>query len=139
MITTKILVGVAVCYGIWKLLTKSKRQQIIDWWLRLLGCYDSRGLRYSIAHLEKIKKDMIHWPRKKQAKYVDRTLRDLVSICLENRYMLTDAHRHFPTFNATSIGNLAYLALYSYDDRVKKQAEKVLEDYKNWLVRNGVN
>lgn len=135
MITVKILAGLALCYGVWKSTPQAKRQHIADWIARFFGFYDSRGLKHSTAHLIKIKNQIIHWPLEKQSRYVDRTCRDLVTLRLENRYMLNDANRHFPTYNATSVGNLAFLALYSWDEGVRNKAKKILDDYKKWLAR----
>jgi len=126
------LIKVAATYAIWRLLTPEKRRAVKDYGWRLFGFHDSSGLKYSSKQLRKAFDKIIYWPIEKQARYADKVCKDMVRDRIETRTMLEGAFRHFPTFNTTSVGNIAYLARYSYDKRVKQQAFKILQDYIQW-------
>src|SRR5438045_3962115 len=102
---------------------------MIDSIKRFLGLYDSNGLKYSIEHLEKIREDIIFYPIKKQAKYVDQSIKKMVDkeadLTLIGLFHvdLNDIR----VYNNTSIGKIAYIILNSWNTTEKNRASEILE------------
>jgi len=141
MNTTYIIIAFGVLskaalFIIWKRLPEQKREDISDKVRRALGFFDSNGLRYSHEHLAKIADKIPFWDISKQAQYRDRTCE--LSVLREMEHLgFMDIHSrpHFPTFNATSVGNLAFVALYSLNKKYRTYALKTLTEYRIWLQR----
>lgn len=138
MLLLKIwLIKAVAGYAIWSFIGKARQRDVKDWAWRLFGFHDSYGLKYSRKHLQAAFEHIHLMPIAKQARYADKIIKDLVRDRLETRTMLDGAFRHFATFNTTSVGNLAYLALNSYDKRVKDQSIKILHDFNQYRIREG--
>lgn len=99
--------------------------------------YFASMLNHNPEKLKKIKEEIAFFSLKEQAMYADQ-------ICVENalnedflRKCLADFDPHdqeqYARFNATSIGNAAYLALHAPLAEVRKQALSVIHGYQAWL------
>lgn len=137
---TNILIALGVIlkvagFIIWRKLAPGTKLEIIDRLKRAFGFFDSRGLRFSKTHLQRIDNQIIFWDIAKQADYRDRVCE--VSVLHEMEHTFLDIHSrpHFPGFNATSVGNLAFVALYSLNPKYKAWALSVLTQYRVWKQR----
>ena len=117
---------------IWKKLSPATRLEITDRIRRALGFFDSRGLRYSVKHLESIEDQIGFWDILKQSRYRDRVCEMSVLHEMEQTFLDIHSKPHFATFNATSVGNLAFVALYSLNAQYKGWALLVLTQYRVW-------
>ena len=89
--------------------------QITDAIKRFFGKFDSIGLRQSIPYLNVVAADIIWFPIERQARFAD----VITASNARNMQWITDQFidfdpnntMQFDLFNATAIGNLAYLAL----------------------------
>lgn len=99
---------------------------------RTLGLFDSRGLKYSIEHLNAIRNEIIFYPMQEQAMYADQVCVQMVARGTEFLGgSLEDVS--FP-MNTTAVGNLAYIALYSRNEEFQTRAKIILSEYKKWAT-----
>lgn len=93
--------------------------------------YDNYGLRYSVEHLNKIGQSLIFLPIEYMAEYVDVVTKTNVDIgdpdFLEQILNINPKNIDTSDKNATSIGNAAYVALNSKDEKARKIAFGILE------------
>lgn len=146
--------------SIFTIFDKNKtRHAMIDYILRLFGYYDSRGLKYSIQHLDAIRNYIPFYERKRQADYVDAITKETVinaKIIVHSGVLKTtpekfhrieqikesvsqmNANNWFlqPGINTTSIGNLAYISLHYPDKIIREKADLMLEEYRKYLTIN---
>lgn len=92
---------------------------------------------HSLEHLKEVKDKIINWSIEKQAKYADGICVKIVNeknlefIKIQMDDINVNDHSMFETFNTTSIGNLAYLALNAPKEYAEK-AKTILENYKSY-------
>lgn len=88
---------------------------MIDFIKRFFGFYDSNGLKYSAKHLKLVYPSIIQWSVNRQAMYADA---EVVKNCNTPAFQQfatqfkVDAD-NIDTWNATAIGNIAYMAIHS--------------------------
>lgn len=104
--------------------------ELFDSIRRTLGLFDSRGLRYSLGHLNAIQNKIIFYPIERQALYADQICVQHVAHGTEFLGGSLDDAR-FP-MNTTTVGNIAYLALYSRDEELQARAKMILSEYRKW-------
>jgi len=109
---------------------------------RLLGGYDEDGLKYSINHLKNIMDEIPYYPIEKQAEYADGICVSLIddkehhdSEFDEINEGNVKEYQYFNLWNATSVGNTAYVALNSPYPDIREKAKLLLQEYKNWHKR----
>ena len=95
----------------------------------------SNGLNHSIEHLREMKYKIAWLPIKEMATYADQICMQKVEAG-ELFEWRTKNEYFFPEFNATSIGNLAYIALYHENHEQTHAAMNVIEWYREWLKMN---
>ncbi len=107
---------------------------MIDSIRRAFGFYDSYGLKYSTAHLAGMKSIIATVPRSRQAQYVDQVTKNAVDTSNSNMRMIegdlddTDPSKFaLGDHNTTSVGNLAYVALYYRNSWYANKAEACLQ------------
>ncbi len=104
--------------------------------------YDSFGLRYSVAHLDKVRFDIAFWPVSKQALYVNRVTYDNVGSkgWLYDKVMMepVNADHVFKSMNTTSVGNLAFIVLNAPVESMRERAKLILSNYKDYIIRNSL-
>lgn len=88
---------------------------MLDFLKRFFGHFDSNGLKYSTKHLKAVYPSIINWSVNRQAMYADA---EVVKNCniptfqqFATQFKVDDENMH--TWNATSIGNIAYMAIHS--------------------------
>jgi hypothetical protein len=122
--------------------------------LRMLGFYDSYGVKYSMSHLKSMKRHIPMWKRASQAEYVDRKTK---KICRDSFHtktisgkewkMCADAEKSIMAANennwfidsapnTTAVGNLAYVSIYFNSSLVRQKADLMLENYRNYMAIN---
>ena len=124
---------------------RQRKTNVINAILRTLGLFDLNGLKYSIQHLNAIRKDIGSWELESQAAYVDlKTKQNVdshdpwyeVEIHMKLQEMtVADLHEK----NATVIGNIAYVCLFAKTRTLKTTAENLLSDYRRWLQVEGLS
>lgn len=114
---------------------------IFDSIRRRLGMFDSNGLRYSLEHLNSIKKEILNYDIVKQAAYADAVT---VNNCNNHDFIvisLLDIKEqnsgNYADINATSIGNLAYIHLFCKNKQLSDLAFKRLNLLKTkYAIKN---
>lgn len=110
--------------------------------LRILGYYDSNGLKYSLAHLKRMQPLIPFWPRNKQAQYADKITVDAVNkneawLCDQIRCTSSATWGQYGTkHNATSVGNMAYIATQHKNADIRKHAENCLINLQKIAAEN---
>lgn len=89
--------------------------------------FKNMGLRHSLKHLESITNKIPFYPIEQQAKYAD-------MVCMYNvnnpEMLITFLKPASPLgWNTTSVGNLAYIALYSNNKLASEYARELLKLY----------
>ena len=94
--------------------------------------FDEYGLKFPIDYLKKISRTVIFFPLEIMANYADKTTVTAVSNndAEFNYYQVVDPvfniEEAWPDINATSIGNLAYIALHCTNIITQQNAEEIL-------------
>ena len=100
--------------------------------------FDSRWLRFSIEHLNKIGCAIIGFPLEEMAEYVDGICKYMVDVKDESFVELiiqTVSDPAFDKWNATSCGNMAYIALYHPNEKVRKDTIGLLDKFYFWYSK----
>lgn len=106
---------------------------MINYLLRLLGFFDLNGLKYSKAHLKKIRKNLLFQSLERLEQYVDYNTKRMVqdpgsdAMILKNIILWEGPSADL---NATSIGNLAYIALNHPNKFIKIRCKEILNELK---------
>jgi hypothetical protein len=107
---------------------------------RPFGQYDNNGLKYPVSYLNKIEKEIAFYPLHEQAKYVDQVCYQNAKniFFLEEQFSNFDPYdtSQYDGFNATSVGNMAYLALYAPSYEIRMKCMQALANYKAYLRLN---
>lgn len=110
---------------------------IIDSLRRAAGMYDSNGLKYSLAHLRRVERDIAFFPIEKQSSYANTTTIAIVSEGRDDSVLKeVDLQREFP-LHPVAVGNLAYIALNSESISRRVKATLLLEQYSKWAQDRG--
>ncbi len=105
------------------------------------ACAAEVGLNHSLEHLKSIFPKMPFLTIQEQAKYADRVCTELT---LSDKYFVAQQLREiedlddpklFKSFNTTSIGNCAFMALFA-ENKYALIAERILMNYKNFVSKN---
>lgn len=108
---------------------------------RNFNLHDSKGLKYTHSELESIFPEIIYLDIKEQAKYADVVTSNSLKFVEEQIIY----YEHLPEenlkqemdkFNATSIGNLAYIYLNTKDDKIKSIIDKLFISLKSYYKEN---
>lgn len=99
---------------------------------------DLMGLNNSIEDLEEIKIKIFDYPVEEQARYADRVCMDNCKDLefLAKEFSDSNDDSWFENYNATSVGNLAYVALYAPEKRYKDVAKKQLDALTAYVKQN---
>jgi hypothetical protein len=99
------------------------------------------GLSYPLEHLQEVKHRIVRMPREEQARYADAICRSISGNVAELEAMFEDldpAHMDYASWNATSVGNTAYILLYSPLTReLKAKLEGLLDGYGKYVSSQG--
>jgi hypothetical protein len=95
---------------------------------RTFGAFDSSGLRHPTGYLESIRYKIPFWDIERQAQFVDRTCKHMVD---HNQTMMVSKSSYY-ALTATSVGNLAYIALNHRDQDTSDLASEILREYRRW-------
>ncbi|MGB1205320.1 MAG: hypothetical protein ACPG5B_06735 [Chitinophagales bacterium] len=126
---------------------KKKSKQMEDAQQRTLTLDDAFGINgltknnnnVNLKHRKKIRKAIAFYPIQEQAKYAD-------GVCMEianNHEAIISAFGgeedkdNFEQWNATRVGNMAYLYLHSPFEDVKQVAANALNGYKDYVTKIG--
>lgn len=104
--------------------------------------FNSDGLRFTMEHLQDIGGAVCLLPLEYMAEYVDAITKNHID---ENDTEFINRHRDsfkpehhtpetFPNYNATSIGNIAYVALNCKDETLVKYCMDILDRYSDWYL-----
>lgn len=134
------------CYQLWKNYNYLLVTAWLDLWAgfpqsvrAMYPVWDKYGLRHNLKHLDSIKRQIVFWDIKKQAKYADQyTVMSIKKKSLQNvDYFGTVREQYknvpgalFNSFNPTSIGNIAYYALHSKNEQDRDFAKQLLKETK---------
>jgi hypothetical protein len=94
--------------------------------------YDKYGLRFTWEYLNKIGKDVVFLPIELMCEYVDIITKNAIDsndLAFIREQVLDadfDAEKSYDYLNATSIGNIAYIAQHCSDNNAKIKAESFL-------------
>lgn len=96
----------------------------------------SLGLNHNLNTLEAIRYKIVELPIEEQATYADR-----ICVMNVNHDMVTrsfdktneEIKKSFHIWNATSVGNMAYIALYCNDTTIRARAVQLLQDYTEYV------
>lgn len=116
-------------------------RKITDPIRRMLGGYDSHGLKYSIRFLDSIKDDIAFYSLTKQAEFADATTVKNVKNDLFINYSAPELFDNVSieklikeeSFNATDVGNLAFLALNANKKEIRTRCMEILDNYKTLI------
>lgn len=106
--------------------------------LRALGYFDNYGLKYSTKHLERIKYSIPFWSRKSQEHYADQiTVENVHQPMFQHPAFLSGLYDEYwmPGYNATTVGNLAYISRRHKNKEVRERADKMLYLLAQYLRR----
>lgn len=106
---------------------------MINFIKRSLGFFDSNGLKHSINHLNRIKNEIKNWPINRQALYADAEVVKNCNIPTFQQFaeQFKVDEDFMETYNATSIGNIAYMAIHSNSFEARCNCIKQLVALKN--------
>lgn len=105
---------------------------------RRMGRFDSHGLRHSKRYLEEVRYDIAFYSLSAQSFFADAVTvknvgnADFLSFSVAGLY---SGSPRFEDFDATTVGNLAFIALNATSKAVRTRAMDILEGYKSY-VRN---
>lgn len=96
--------------------------------------FDQNGLRYTLAYLNSVGGRIIRLPLELMADYVDAITKDAIDesdpVFVLTQILSIDVETlNMNRWNATSLGNMAYVALHCKIDGANKKAMDVLEKY----------
>ncbi len=95
--------------------------------------HPNNGLNFPISHLEKIVNDIPFYPIAKQALYADAVCKEYVNDPVKlNLFKPVGSPR---SWNTTSVGNLAYIALNSNNQLAREYSRGLLDLFKKY--KNG--
>jgi hypothetical protein len=94
------------------------------------------GLYHDIEVLNELKYKIMDLPLMEMATYSDKITRH--GIAAITVYDIHESEKHFKEFNATSVGNMAFVALNHPIHDVKVEAMIMLEQYRNYLKEKGL-
>lgn len=105
------------------------------------GLFDYFGTRYDLEHLKEIGGNLILFPLEHIAEYVDGQTKRSVDIrdmeFLRLQILSTNVAKiDLSQANATSLGNIAYVALHSKSEEARAIAEQLLEKYYKYFMSN---
>ncbi len=128
----------------WSVLTDDQRSwynERINKLERPAEKFNSKGLRFSDEWLHSIGSELVLLPPAYVAWYVDANTKRLV----DNDNVLFSFQQiaaiqniveaDYVRFNATTVGNLAYMGLYSDDDHLKRLCRELMQDLYAWKSR----
>lgn len=89
--------------------------------------FDANGLRWPVSHLSMIYPEIALWPLPLMAEYVDRVVFEIITNAKpqELEILLSNIKQmpiEIESLNATSIGNLGFVATYSPDPKLSAAA-----------------
>ena len=106
--------------------------------LRAFGYFDNYGLKHSLKHLKEIRHSIPFWNRHAQKHYAGQiTVENIDTPMFQYSDFLSGIYTEdwMKTYNATTVGNLAYVSLYHKDKEIRERAEKMLYLLANYLRR----
>lgn len=99
--------------------------------------FDQFGLRYPTDHLDMVWPEIVTWPLELIAKYVDRVVFEIITNnnpeelgIIASSIKAKSAGNH----TTTSLGNLAFIAMYAKDSKLKKVAYNALSKIKIEII-----
>ncbi len=97
--------------------------------LRAFGFYDLNGLKYRTSYLASLRPIVPFMAKTEQVKFVDKKTRYMVNHLshLHNVMAIDPETVHLKDWNTTSVGNLAYTAVYCRDEKARRHAILILE------------
>ena len=104
--------------------------------------FDEYGLRFHTDYLNKIVHNIVFLPLEYMAEYVDIICKSYIDDGNEqfiSEVKTSMQERKFSTWNATSIGAVAYIALHCPKEEDRKECIDVLNDLYKWYVNYIVN
>lgn len=101
-----------------------------EWMREALPMFDSNNLLHNVKHLDKMQRKIVFLSTAEQAKYVDGITYKAVKSGVMDEELLADMNRIFEMpdaekgtafygLNATAIGNIAYMSLYSKNQQIQ--------------------
>lgn len=97
------------------------------------------GLSHPIQHLEEIENDIPFWPLAKQAQYADAVIQTRVN---DNEWLqeqMSDEPDNAENWNATAVGNLAYIIIHTTSSKIQATALKHLAVIRGYARRRHGN
>lgn len=95
---------------------------------------DEFGLYHSLEHLEKIKYEIAFMPIEKQSRYADYVcITNLDNPHINEMVLSGISTEGLYEWNATSVGNAAFIALNSKDSNIRKFCLELLDIYKKFV------
>lgn len=104
----------------------------------MLGLYDSRGIRYSARHLERVKHEIMFYPLALQSEYADalttKNAKNDEFVMYSSGELLRDENIEAliskDLVDATTIGNIAFLALNANNKAFRERCITILDKYR---------
>ena len=127
-------------YFMWIYLYMRLQRSWLTYWIyqpefvrKAFPVFDINGLRHNTKYLDTIKTKIVFWSVEEQAKYVDWVVYDAVknNVTFFRPDLIDEKDLDFNLFNATSVGNMAYVSLYHKDEEERLSAKAKLHSIKD--------
>lgn len=97
--------------------------------------FNNFGLRHSIQYLNSIQNEIPFWEIDKQSEFADEICRQHFNNPTFKKNIMNADNPDFKSWNTTSVGNLAFVALATDDLELSRYCTNLLNDYKEYMQK----